>query len=177
MSLQGFRIYRSDEDRRARAGEADVDRAMEVLGVEVGAEKACIPGGVRDLRRRLDALLDDLLPPASRLGLRDRLLRWTGLTLRARAADAALVTLFNEPSPDPRCLALCSMGGIRASGERVSPDEAMRGRIADALDDAYCVMLPHEAARRAELRRAFWASTQEKSRKREFIARCLGQPD
>ena len=177
MFPQAFRIHRSGEDRRARAEEADVDRAMEMLGVEVGAETACILADVRSLRRRLDALLDDLLPPVSRPGLGKRLLRWTGLTLRARAADAALVALFHGASPDPRCLALCSIGCVRALGERVSPEEAMRGRIADALDDAYCMMLPHEAARRAELHRAFWASAQEEDRKRKFIGRCSGRSD
>lgn len=177
MFLQAFRIHRSDENRRARAEEADVDRAMEMLGVEVGAETACIPADVRGLRRRLDALLDDLLPPASRSGLGERLLRWTGLTLRARAADAALVALFHGDSPDPHCVALCSHGGVRALRERVSPEETMRGLIADALDDAYCIMLPHEAARRAELHRAFWASAQEENRRRRFISRCSGQSD
>ena len=32
----------------------------------------------------------------------------------------------------------------------------MRELIAGALDDAYCVLLPHEAARRAGQIRAFW---------------------
>jgi len=167
MFQQAFRIHRSDEDRRARAEEADVDRAME----------ACIPGGVRDLRRRLDALLDDLLPPASRPGLGERLLRRAGLAARARAADMAMATLLGGCPPGTRLIAVYFGGGVRAPGERVSPEEALRGRIADALDDAYCVMLPHEAARRAELHRAFWSSARKENRQREFIARCLGQPD
>ncbi len=54
MFQQAFRVHGSDEDRCARAEEADVDRAMEVHGVEVGADQACIPGGVRDLHRRLE---------------------------------------------------------------------------------------------------------------------------
>ena len=74
MSLRGFRIYNSDDDRRARAEDADVDRAMKVLGVEVSVGKACISGRVRDIRRRLGALLDDLLPPTARPALWDRLL-------------------------------------------------------------------------------------------------------
>ena len=166
MFQQAFRIHRSDEDRRARAQEADVDRAMQVLGVEVGAEEACVPGGVRDLRRRLDALLDDLLPPASRPGLGGRLLHRAGLAARARAADTALATLLGGCPPGTRLIGICFGGGVRAPDERVPPEEALRGRIADALDDAYCVMLPHEAARRAELHRAFWASRDEENRKR-----------
>ena len=159
MFQQGPRIHRSDEDRRARAWDADVDRAMEVLGVEVGAEEArIVVGTVQDLRRKLDALLDDLLPPVARPSVRERLLHWAGLAARARATDAALFVLFGERSPEPRCIALSSAGGVHASGEQVSPEESMRGLIANALDDAYCVMLPHEAARRAELHRAFWAS-------------------
>ena len=43
------------------------------------------------------------------------------------------------------------------SGDRVLPEEAMRELIAEALDDAYCVLLPHEATRRAEQHGAFWA--------------------
>jgi hypothetical protein len=174
MFQQAVRIHRSDEDRRTRAEEADVDRAMEVLGVMVSAEEACIPGGVRDLRRRLDALLDDLLPPASRPGLGERLLRRAGLAARARAADMAMATLLGGRPPETRLIAVCFGGGVRAPGERVSPKQTLRGRIADALDDAYCVMLPHEATRRAELHRAFWASARKEGQQREFIARCLG---
>ena len=157
MALREFRIHRSDDDRRARAEDADVDRGMEVLGVEVGAEKACISGRVDDLRRKLGALLDDLLPPVTRLTLWTRLLRWARPTVRARADDAAFVALFHEHSPRSHHISLCSMAGTRASGERVSPEEAMRELIAGALDDAYCVLLPHEAARRAEQHRTFWA--------------------
>ena len=131
-----------------------MDRALEVLGVKIGAGEGCISGCVQDLRRGLEALLDKLLPPAARPGLSERVLRWVGLTVRARAANAALVALFHERSPSPHCVALCATGGTHASSEQVSPEEAMRGCIADALDDAYCMMLPHEAARRAELHRA-----------------------
>lgn len=166
MFQQAFRIHRSDEDRRALAEEAEVDRAMEVLGVEVGAEEAYIPGGVRDLRRRLDVFLDDLLPPASRPGLGERLLRRAGLAARARAADVAMATLLGGCPPEIRVIAVYFGGGVRASGERVSPKETLRGCIADALDDSYCVMLPHEAARRAELRRTFWAQLEKRTSNR-----------
>ena len=155
MSLHGFRIYHSDDDRRARAKDADVDRGMEMLVVEVSVGKACISGRVRDIRRRLSALLDDLLPPAARPALWGRLLRWAGPTVRARAIDAAFIALFAEHSPGSHHVSLCSLEGTSASGEQVSPEEAMRGLIAGALDEAYCVLLPHEVARRAEQHRAF----------------------
>ena len=158
MFQQAFRIHRSDENRHARAQETDVDRAMEALGVEVGAEEACIPGGVRDLRRRLDAPLDDLLPPASRPSMGERLLRRAGVAARARAADMALATLLGEWPLGTRLVAVCFGAGVHAPDERVPPEEALRGRIADA----YCVLLPHEAARRAELHRAFWTSARKK---------------
>ena len=157
MSLRAFRIHWSDENRRARAGDADVDRAMEALDVEVSAEEACISGSVQDLRCRLDALLNDLLPPAPRPASWDRLLRWTGPAVRARAVEAALVALFHEHSPGSHRISLYAMGSTSVSGERVSPEEAMRELIAGVLDDVYCVLLPHEAARRAEQHRAFWA--------------------
>lgn len=168
-----FRIHCSYEDRCARVRHADVDRALEALGAEVSAEQACISGDVRSLRRRLDDLLDDLLPPAYRPGIGTRLLRWAGFTARARAADAALAALFGECSPQARHLCLRFVSDVQAPSQRSSPDASMRGHIADALDDAYCVMLPHEAARRAELHRAFWASAREDSRKRAFTACCL----
>ena len=157
MSLSGFRIHRSDDDRRARAEDTDVDRGMEVLGVEVSVGKACISGRVRDIRRRLGVLLDDLLPQAARLALWGRLLRWARPTVRARAVDAAFIALFDEHLPGSHHVSLCSLGGTSVSGEQVLPEEAMREVIAGALDDAYCVLLPHEAARRAEQHRVFWA--------------------
>ena len=170
-----FRIHRSDEVRVARSGQADVGRAMEVFGAEAGAEEARIQGGIQEIRRRLDTVLDDLLPPAARPGLAEWLLHWAGLGLRARAADAALATLLHEIPPGTRHVAICVGASVRASGERVTPGQVMREHVAAALDDAYCVLLPHEAARRAELHRAFWASAREEGRKREFIARCLGR--
>lgn len=157
MALYGFRIHRSDDDRRARAEDADVDRGMEVLGVEVSAEKACISGRVDDLRRKLGVLLDDLLPPTARPALWKRLLCWPGATVRARAVDAAFIALFQEHSPGSRQVSICCMGGTRMSGDRILPEEAVREVIASALDDAYCVLLPREATRRAEQHRAFWA--------------------
>ena len=163
--LQGFRIHNSEEERLARPSHTDVDRALEVLGAEADAKEARISGSVQDLRRRLDALLDDLLPPASLPGPARRLLRWMGLGTRARAADAALVTLLIEGCPPgTRHVAVCFGESVHASGKCTSPGQAMREHIADALDDAYCVMLPHEAARRAELHRAFWAEARKKSR-------------
>ena len=156
--LQGVRIHRSDEERLARRAQADVDRALEVLGAEVDIGEARISGSVQDLRRRMDALLDDLLPPASLPGAPGRLLRWTGLTTRAKAADAAMATLFHGAPPGTRHIAVCFGGGVYASGGRISPRQSMREHVANALDNAYCVMLPHEAARRAELHRAFWSS-------------------
>ena len=155
--LQGFRIHGSDEERVARSAQADVDRAVEVLGAEADTAEARISGSVQDLRRRMDALLDDLLPPASLPGQRERLLRWMGLSTRAKAADAAMATLFQRVTPGTRHVAMCFKGGVHAFSGRVSPEQAMREHMADALDDAYCVLLPHEAARRTELHRAFWA--------------------
>lgn len=155
MSPHEFRIHRSDDDRRARAEDADVDRGMEVLGAEVSTEKACISGRVDDLRRRLGILLDDLLPPTARPALWKRLLRWPGATVRAKAVDAAFVALFQEHSPGSRHIFLCCMGGTRMSGDQILPEEAMREVIARALDDAYCVLLPYEAKHRAEQHRTF----------------------
>ena len=175
--FQGLRIHRSEEERLARTAQADVDRALEVLGAKADAAEARICGSVQDLRRRLDALLDDLLPPVAPLGPRERLLRWMGLGTRAKAADAALATLFHGAPPGTRHIAVCFGGGVHASSGRVSPEQDMREHVADALDDAYCVLLPHEAARRAALHRSFWASAREENRKRQFIARCLEQPD
>ena len=169
-----FRIHRSDEERVARSGQADVSRAMEVLGAEAGAEEARIQGGIQEIRRRLDTVLDDLLP-AARPGLAEWLRHWAGLGRRARAADAALATLLHEIPPGTRHVAVRVGASVRASGERVTPGQVMREHVAAALDDACCVLLPHEAARRAELHRAFWASAREEGRKCEFIARCLGR--
>lgn len=157
MSLRGFCIHHSDNGRRARAEDADVHRAVEVLGVEVSVGKACISGRVRDIRRRLGTLLDDLLPPVARPALWRRLLRRVGPTVRARAVDAAFIALFDEHLPGSHHVSLCSLGSTSVSGEQVLPEKAMREVIAGALDDAYCVLLPHEAARRAEQYRAFWA--------------------
>ena len=155
MSLRGFRIHSSNDDQRARAEDADVDRDMEVLGVEVSAGKACISGRVRDTRCKLGVLLDDLLPQAAQPALWRRLLRRAGPTVRARAVDAAFIALFDEHLPGSHHVFLRSLGGTSVSGEQVLPEEAMREVIAGALDDAYCVLLPHEAARRAEQHRAF----------------------
>ena len=162
--LQGFRIRNSEEERLARPAQADVDRALEVLGAEADAKEARISGSVQDLRRRLDALLDDLLPPASLPGPRERLLRWMGLSTRAKAADAALATLFQGVTPGTRHIAMCFGGGIHAFSGRVSPEQDMREHVADALDDAYCMLLPHEATGRAELHRAFWARARGEGR-------------
>ena len=149
-----------------------------MLGAEADAAEARISGSIQDLRRRLDALFDDLLPPAVLPGPGERLLRWIGFGRRAKAADAALATLLHGGCPPgTRHVAVCFGGGIHAFGERVSSEQAMREHVADALDDAYCMMLPHEAARRAELHRAFWASAQEENRKQKFISRCPGQSD
>lgn len=162
--FQGFRIHRSDEERVARSVQADVDRTVEVLGAEADTEGARISGSIQDLRRRLDALLDDLLPPASLPGPGKRLLRWMGLGTRAKAADAALATLLHGAPPGTRHITVCFGQGVHSSGERTPSEQAMREHVANALDDAYCVMLPHEAARRAELHRAFWAEAREKRR-------------
>lgn len=161
---QGFRIHRSDKERGARQAQADVDRALEVLGTEADAGEACISGSVQDLRRRLDALLDDLLPPASLRGPGGRLLRWMGLGMHAKAADAALATLLHRAPPETRHITICFGEGVHASGKRTPSERAMREHVADALDDAYCLLLPHKAARRAELHRAFWAEAREKGR-------------
>ena len=133
MSLQRFRIHRSEEERRARAEDADVNRAMEVLDVKVGAEEACISGSVQDIRCRLDAILDDLLPSTAQPALVGRVVRWARLSPRAKATDAAFVALFHEHLPASRSVTLCSTGGRHTSGEQVSAEEGMRGLIADAL--------------------------------------------
>ena len=175
--FQELRIHRSDEERLARAAQADVDRALEVLGAEADAAEARISGSVQDLRRRLDALLDDLLPPAAPPGPGGRLLRWMGLSVRARAADTALATLFQGVPPGTRHIAMCFGEGVHAFNGRVSPEQNVREHVADALDDAYCMLLPHEVARRAALHRSFWATAREENRQRQLIARCLEQPD
>lgn len=155
-AITRFRIHASREKREARAYHADVDRALDVLGAENGR----IQGSVRDLRRRWDALLDELHPapaPPSRWG---SLLRRLGLDTRTRAADAGSVSLFDELPFGAEWIALEYKGGTEVTErgiESVSPAECLRSRVADALDDAYAALLPHEAARQAELRRRFFS--------------------
>lgn len=153
-----LRIRRSLEEIRSRQMQADVDRAIEILGAENGS----ISGTVRDLRKRIDALLDELFPDANSWR---RALRWMGLTKRTKAADTAISTLLLQQS------------AVGASFVEISTEEAdfLRPLIADALDDAYCVLFPHEAAGRAERERSFSTSCRETERQREFVARCLGQ--
>lgn len=168
-AMGGFRIYGSWEERLAREGHADVDRAIEVLGSEGGR----ISGNPRDLRRRWDVLLDELYPPPTPPTRREDWLRRLGFGARARAADAGLAALFGAMPVGVQQIG--TQCGASAAG--MSPEECMRSRIAEALDDAYCVLLPHEAGRRAELRRRFWASSSDEARKRDFIERCLGRRD
>ena len=52
-----FRIHRSDEGRLTRQAQADVNRALEVLGTEADAAEARICGGVQSFRRRLPYLI------------------------------------------------------------------------------------------------------------------------
>ena len=95
-----------------------------------------------------------------------------GFGTRTRTADAALATLFHGTPPGTRHIAIFFGESVRASGEHTPSEQAMREHVADALDDAYCVLLPHEAARRAELHRAFWAKSREESRNgRSSLAR------
>lgn len=86
-----------------------------------------------------------------------RLLHWARPTVRIRAVEAKFIALFNEHLPSSHRVFLCSLGSTSVSGEQVSLEEAMRELISGALDDAYCVLLPHEAARRAERHRVFRA--------------------
>lgn len=172
----GLRIYGFWQERLAREGQADVDRAIDVLGAEGGR----IFGDVRDLRRRWDALLDELHPPPPPPTCWSRWLRRMGLGVRARAADAGLAALFHDIPVGVRAIGVqCgpSVAGAAPGAAARSPDECLRSRIAWALDDAYCVLLPHEAARRAELRRCFWAAARDERRKRDFIDRCLERRD
>lgn len=52
-SRQAIRIHPPGYDRRARMGQSDVNRALEVLDAQVSAEKACIYGGIQGIRRKL----------------------------------------------------------------------------------------------------------------------------
>lgn len=155
-ATSNFRICGSPEEREARVHHADVDRALDVLGAEGG----CIGGSIRDLRRRWDALLDELHPAPAPPSPWDRLLHRLGMDRRARAADAGVASLFGQLPVGVDGYTLQYLGGTAITERgtrRVSPEECLRSRLADALDDAYAVLLPHEAARRAELRRRFFA--------------------
>lgn len=154
-ATSAFRIRGSPEEREARAHHADVDRALDVLGAEGGR----VVGSARDLRRRWDALLDELHPPPP-VAPWNHLLHRIGRGRRTRAADTGLAALFDRLPFGVEWIAL-ECGGGEALTERgirrLSAEECLRSRVADALDDAYAVLLPHEAARRAELRRRFFA--------------------
>lgn len=170
------RVYRSWADREAREGQADVDRAVETLGVVDGR----ICGTIPDLRRRWDALLDDLHPPPRPLDRRRRWLRRLGFGTRARAADNGLAHLLGEVPVGAGMLVIRVWQGAGDVASGVfprSPLDGIRGLIADALDAAYCELLPQEAVRRAHERARFWAAAREGQRRREFVARCFGRPD
>ena len=142
---RNLRAFPSNWDMRTRGAQADVDRAMEMLGIELTDDEARIGGSVHEVRRRLDALLDDLFPlprPRSRLA---RLLHRMGFTPRARAADAALDALLRSPAPGVKGMMLRILGGWSVAG-RVSPEEAARNHIVIALQDAYDVLAPYEPA-------------------------------
>lgn len=144
--------------------DAAVNRAVEVLGVAGG----CVGGTVPDLRRRMDAALDELFPPSRPLTRREWWARRLGVGARARAADAALETLFGGEPPL----------GARGIGVRFgASEECTRYHVARALESAYRALRPHEAARHDEVRHRIWAEARDEGRKRDFIDRCLGRSD
>lgn len=144
--------------------DAAVDRAVELLGAAGG----CVGGTVPDLRRRMDAVLDELFPPSCPPTRRERWSRRLGVGARARAADAALEDLLGGELPF----------GARAVGVRFGASkECTRYHVAGVLESVHRALRPHEAARHDEIRRRIWAATRDESRKRDFIDRCLGRRD
>ena len=153
---QGFRLYPPGCDSRARGEQFDVDRAIEVLCIELAGESNGTTGTVRDVRRRMDVLLNDLFPPISQTHLHERLSDFLGFSVRARAVDAAVATLLRDCPPGTRTILPFYLTGNDLPDVRRSLEQEIRAHVADALDDAYCVMLPYEASRRSKLQLAFW---------------------
>lgn len=110
MFQQAFRVHGWDEDRRARAEEADVDRAMEVHGVEVVPGQRASPAvfgtsaaGWKGMGKRLNA------PPIGSRKLETR----CSTRQNALATSAASITAIPRPAPRPK---LCTLPRAKRSG-------------------------------------------------------------